>query len=125
MRYILGFAALMALLTTPARMKGAEFVVVNNCQKFTVVNNCAVKPTRLQNASHYCPTCGLYQNVVVREENGEHSHKCNHAGTVHAGEPPTEWWHADPPAAPFTLPASGCPNGQCPAPSTPRWRLFR
>lgn len=92
-----------------------------------VVPPMPVVPAKLYNASHNCPTCGSYQNVVVREENGEHSHTCTHAGTVHAGKPATEWWHADPPTAPLiTLPASGCANGQCPAPSAPtRWRLFR
>lgn len=38
MRYILGFAMLMALLTTPARMNGAEYVVENKVPPFAVVN---------------------------------------------------------------------------------------
>jgi len=43
-RYVLGFAALMSLLTIPARMKGADYVVVNNVPKYAVVNRAAQSP---------------------------------------------------------------------------------
>lgn len=78
-----------------------------------------VVPAKVYNASHTCAVCGTYANVVKQEANGMHSHQCPRCGN--------EWWHADPPTAPLiTLPASGCANGQCPAPSAPtRWRLFR
>lgn len=39
MRHVLGFAALMALLTVHAR--AADFAVKNNCPRFAVVNNTA------------------------------------------------------------------------------------
>ena len=80
----------------------------------------------IYNASHSCPKCGTFANIVERElAGGVHTHRCGNCST--------EWWHRDPgetqyvaapPANPFALP--GCANGNCPpsirysAPSTSR-----
>lgn len=132
MRYIVLFAAMMALLTTHARARGAEFTVRNNCPTFTVVNNCpkaerirpATKPALNIDHDHRCDRCGSYSNIVSQQANGMHSHVCTNPACRH------EWWHPDPGAAPvqsYTLPASGCVNGNCPTSRTvpTRWRLFR
>lgn len=79
---------------------------------------------------HTCDRCGHTSargggNWIVRSESGDrHTHKCENCGNT--------WWHFDdghvPESAPaFALPASGCANGNCPAPSrtVTRWRLFR
>lgn len=53
MRYVLGFALLMALLTTHVR--SADFAVVNNCPRFTVTNNTA---TVVRSSTCNCGTSG-------------------------------------------------------------------
>lgn len=131
MRYVLLFAAIMAALTFPAWARGETFVVVNNCPKFTVVNNtakaAAPKATRIVSASHNCPQCGSYRNIVHRESGVEHSHYCPDCRV--------EWWHPNPgreqaaERPTYTLPQStgNCPGGVCPSPTQSRglFPLFR
>lgn len=137
----------LVLAAAPAAAATPKFVVENKCpQSFMVTNKCegktlcgcastgscscwagqcacpacvpTAKPAKLQNASHTCPNCGAYQNVVSREGSGEHSHKCGSCGT--------EWWHANPGSAQaYTLPgAGGCEGGNCPSPSASRRGLI-
>lgn len=65
------------------------------------------------NASHSCPKCGTFANIVERElAGGVHTHRC--------GSCSTEWWHKDPgeqyiiapPRNPFAT--ENCPGGNCP-----------
>ncbi len=99
-------------LAKAKRLREAAAVVV---QPVTPV----VKPSLNIDPSHTCAKCGTYANVVKEEANGMHSHQCPNCGNT--------WWHANPaPAASFTLPASGCPGGNCPGATTKaRWRLFK
>lgn len=131
MRYIVLFAAVMSLITTHARVRGADLPpklrdvlaeppVLRESSKIVKP---AAKPALNIDPDHYCDRCGTYANVVKQEANGMHSHQCGKCGN--------EWWHSDPGAAPmqsYTLPSSSnCPNGNCPTSRTAptRWRLFR
>jgi len=57
-RYVLGFAVLMSLLTSHARVRGADYVVVNNVPKYAVVNKAATSASRVK-VSTTCDSCGV------------------------------------------------------------------
>lgn len=134
MRYILGFACLMALLTTPARMKGAEYVVVNKCPKYTVVN-AVPKKARLTTcdcaqtgdcvcwkSECRCSACGL--GGAAKQAGKSSITRTTPARAADTPPRPVQepGSFADTPkadtstSAPYALPAgftSGCANGQC------------
>lgn len=118
MRYIALFAAIMALLTTHARVRGAEFVVVNNCPKFTVVNNitAARGGAAAGPKSTGSPTTGATpaRNAATPVPQGPE--RGSSAGTPQAATSTN--------AIPATLGGftSGCANGQCASPATSQRR---
>lgn len=128
MRYVLLFAAVMSLLTTHARVRGTELdpqilLELAKAKRLREASQSAkvppapvANPVRNIDPDHTCDKCGAYSNVVARQANGMHSHVCTNPACRN------EWWHADPGAVQvqptFTLPASGCANGQCPSATT-------
>lgn len=141
MRHILLFAAVMALLTTHARVRGADFVVVNNCPKFTVVNNIPdAKKTSTCNCGITgrcqcwadecrCAACGLGGAAAGPKPTGSPITGATPArnAATHQGPEREPGSSAVMPgaaststSAPFALPGGGtnCPNGQCQSATT-------
>lgn len=126
MRHIVLFAALMSLLTTHARARGVEPPRIKEppAIRFASLVVPAAKPSLNIDNDHTCDKCGAYSNIVAKQANGMHSHVCTNPTCRN------EWWHSDPgtvQAQPtYTLPASGCANGNCASPTRTtqtRWRL--
>lgn len=138
MRHILLFAAVMALLTTHARVRGADFVVVNNCPKFTVVNNiptvkksttcnCGITGKCLCWADECrCAACGLGGQPAGKASPGTKATGVRPADTslLPGKEPgssvpnPATSTNTNALGAYQLGGTSGCPNGQCPSATT-------
>lgn len=153
MRYVLLFSAVMALLTMPARCRGAEYTVENRVPAFTVVNtvpavkvfttceNCGVTGKCLCWASECrCAACGLGGATTEAKKSfpstgttlvrpvatpaGPEREPGSFAGTP---QPATST--SAPDAAPggstnpFTI-SGGCSSGNCQTPATSYRRGF-
>lgn len=153
MKFVLMFAAVMSLLTSHARCRGAEYIVVNNCPKFAIVNNAAnVKKSTTCSCSDTgkclcwrdecrCEACGLGGAAASPKESGFRTTEATparNAATRQGPAPETGSSEGTPQAAtstnasdagrggninPFTIPG-GCASGNCPTATPPRRGLL-